>query len=237
MTTKLKSPTPRRHPRTLPRFDYGFTEAIFLPPAKPLSIRFDRALARRQSSRNFGGPLSPARLGTLLGLAARKRERPLPPGPINWQSRPYPSAGGCHEIDLLVLNVAGHEDAAFIYDAEHHALGVLPKAGRRNVRAFLRGLDDVVPVTNATVIWFVADIRRLAARYRHWESLLWRDSGSLGGTLSLAASALGHAACLLGPHAPTSLKEMFRHADFLVGVGGCVVGASVPNATVRAPKR
>jgi SagB-type dehydrogenase family enzyme len=233
MTTELKSPTPRRHPRTCPRFDYGFTEAIFLPLAKPLRITFDRVLARRRSSRNFDGPLSPARLGPLLGLAARKRDRSLPLGRIDWQSRPYPSAGGCHEIDLLVLHVAGHEDAAFIYDAEHHALGVLPNAGRRNVRALLREINDVVPVANATVIWFVADVRRLAVRYRYWESLLWRDSGSLGATLSLVAGALGHAACVLGPHAPASLKGMFRREDFLVGAGGCVVGGSAPSGMGR----
>lgn len=224
MTTKLKSPTPRERPRICPRVDYGFTEAIFLPPAKPLRISFDRVLAQRVSSRSFAGRLSPARLGPLLSLAARKRNRRLPSDRIDWQSRPYPSAGGCYEIDLLVLNVAGHESAAFIYEAEHHALGVLPNVGRRNVRTFVRELADVVPAADATVIWFVADVRRLAARYRHWESLLWRDSGGLGATFALVATALGHAACVLGPHAPGAIKTMFRSRDYLVGAGGCVVG-------------
>lgn len=224
MTTELKSPIPRPHAGTCPRFDYGFTEAIFLPHAKPLRISFDRALARRQSSRSFAAPLSPEPLGPLLSLAARKRVLPLPPDRLDWESRPYPSAGGCHEIDLLVLKVAGHEDAAFIYDAQNHALGMLPNVEQKELRAALRELNKVVPCTRATVIWFVADVRRLAARYRNWESLLWRDSGSVGATLMLAATAVNLNACLVGAHAPAALKRILGGVDALAGVGGCVVG-------------
>ena len=165
MTIELSSPRPRLRPRRHHPVEIGFIEAIFLRPAQRLRIPFDRVLSRRRSIREFGGPLSVARLGPLLWLAVKTRAMGQRPGPPDWQSRPYPSAGGCHEIELLVMNVSGHTDAAFIYDPRHHALGALPKIKRKHVRQFLTELDPILPARRATVFWFLADISKLAAKY------------------------------------------------------------------------
>lgn len=226
MTTKLRSPSPRKRPRSCPTADYGFPEAIFLRPAKSIALTFDRVLSRRRSSRQFGGRLPTSRLAPLLWFSAKNRHMNAPSDRPDWRSRPYPSAGGCHELDLLVLNVADHEDAAFIYDGAHHALGMLPGVTKRHIKAFLDELSETMPVRRATVLWFIADLRKLAARYADAESLLWRDSGALGATLSLSAAALGYASCLVGIHAPATIRRILGR-PWLAGVGGIVVGFPV----------
>jgi SagB-type dehydrogenase family enzyme len=221
MTIELSSPRPRARQRSRRPVELHLTEAVFLPPPPSLRIPFDRVLTRRRSIREFGEPLSVKQLAALLGLAVKSRPA-APRSPHGWQSRPYPSAGGCHEIDLLVLNIAGHPGAAFIYNARHHALGLLGDVKRTDVRRFIAELKPVVPAHRATVCWFVADPPKLAAKYVHAESLLWRDAGSLLATLSLTASALGYASCGVGCHAPDVLRTMLPDPS-LVGVGGCLV--------------
>lgn len=223
-TTRLASPQPRSRPTLPPRLEIGFREAIFLPRAKPRSVRFEQVAARRKSTRNLHHRLSVAQLGALLWLAAKNRQGKAPVGRPDWRSRPYPSAGGCHEIEILVANLGGHEDTAFLYDSRHHALGSLPGADARTVERLVRELRRVLPGQNATVLWFVADPRRLAARYRNPESLLWRDSGALGATLALAATAVGLGSCLVGIHAPAALRSLLGSDSPLIGVGGCIVG-------------
>lgn len=224
MIIKLRSPYPRQQPHSCPRIDFGFQEAIFLRPAKPMLIAFDRVLSRRRSTRQFGEKLPITKLGQLLWLAVKSRDLKPPPERPDWQSRPYPSAGGCHEIGLLVLNVAGHEDAAFIYDAGHHALGALSGVTGTQIHRFIAEVSEVIPAGSATILWFIADVRKLAARYAHHESLLWRDSGALAATLSLVAAALDCPICTVGIHAPSALQAMLSRDSSLAGVGGCLVG-------------
>ncbi len=152
MTTKLASPFPRSRPHRHYPIDFGFAEAVFLSSARPLRIAFDRVLSRRRSTREFGGPLSCACLGPLLWLAAKTRTTYRMAGLQDWQSRPYPSAGGCYEIHLLALNVAEHADAAFIYDPRHHALGVLPQVTERQIQCILSEMDPILPARRATVL-------------------------------------------------------------------------------------
>ncbi len=69
---------------------------------------------------------------------------------------------------------------------------MLPGVTKRHIEAILEELSETMPVRRATLLWFVADLRKLSARYADAESLLWRDSGALGATLSLSAAALGY---------------------------------------------
>jgi hypothetical protein len=126
-------------------------------------------------------------------------------------------------VELVVLNVKQQRDAAFLYSPEYHALGVLPWGNRLTTRQIVTEVGAVFPVSRATVIWFVADLPKIAAHYRNYESLLWRDCGSLLASLSFAASALGYASCAIGVHDTRTLRKVLKASNGWVGVGGIAV--------------
>lgn len=229
MTIKLRSPIPRKRSRLHAPPAYHFAEAIFLPEHSATKISFARVAARRRSSRDFGDGLNAAQLGKLLSLAVRSREAKPLDGHSDWESRPYPSAGGCHEIDILALNVSGHPDAAFVYDARHHALGMLASVPAATIRQLLGQVREVVPMGDATVLWFIADSAKLAARYRFFESLMWRDCGAVLASLSFAAAALNYSGCPIGIHAPPAMKLILRGYPSIHGIGGFVVARPAPS--------
>lgn len=214
---------PRESPLEVESTDYRFLEAFFLPRGSPPEVGFTTVLHERVSARDFGGPLGSVELGTLLWEATRIRNRPAPANRPEWQSRPYPAAGGCHAIDVLVLGLADHADKAFIYDARHHALGLLADTEPSQVQTLQNQISQVIPCATATVLWFLADIAKLNARYHNPESLLWRNAGAMSATLSFMATALQLPSCLVGIHAPASMDDVLRYQPRRVGVGGMIV--------------
>ena len=223
MTTSLLSPVLRARRRVYRERQYDIEDALFLPAVKSCSSKLAETLRKRKSCRELGGPLTPAELGPLLDLAVRARgalghkgERP------QILSRPYPSAGGIYEIDLFVCGLVGHEDALFVYDPVYHALASLRGVSRGVVKLIRRDVERLVPGA-ATVLWGVADVGALSAKYRHHESLLWRNSGSLWASLSLAVTALGYVGCVIGVHEPKGLGGVLASYASKAGVGGMVV--------------
>ena len=231
MTTSLHSPVPRIRRRLYRKSGYDVLDILFLPQAASCDVTLTEAFGNRYSCRAPGGLLSPVQLGALLDLAVRVRTSTSDEAEAAKSlNRPYPSAGGIYEIDVVVCGLLGHEDALFVYDPEHHALASLRGASSGLVEKIRRDVEKLVPGP-ATILWGVADVNALSAKYRHYESLLWRDSGCLWAGLSFAIAALGHVSCIVGIHEPKGLRAVLGRYPSMVGVGGMVVAPCAKRAS------
>ena len=145
-------------------------------------------------------------------------------GNILWVSKPFPSGGGCHAIQMLVLGAPVWNDSLLIYNSEHHVFGIRELPNVKLVQKCFQEVGACLGVGNGTVIWFVADLARSGARYRNPESLAWRDSGALLATLGLVAEGMGLKCCGLGLHDIPPLRRFLNLDQSVIGVGGCIVG-------------
>lgn len=221
MLIKLRSPKPRSRRLSYLPANYSVVKLSPLPlPQKQDADLFD-TLNRRETRRTCG-PLSEANLSALLWWSVKTRKR-FP----EFEHRPVPSAGGIHPIDLIVTNWPAGSSDVYIYDSVEHALGLLGRVQKAASVDLVRHAREVVPMYEATVIWFAAQFGKTLARYKYCESLVWRDAGVLVGALAIVAEALSLSLCPLGvtgdPYLPRALGKK------VAGVGGVMVGARLVN--------
>ena len=222
---KLKPPRPLAKPRTLPLFDFQISGMLSIPkPIRRKWLPLDQVLKTRQSRRDFKTPLTLQQLGDLLWHSAHTRKVARLAGHSGWTSKPSPSGGGCHPIQLLVLRASVLPDALLVYNSQHHVFGVREMPGPKLIEKCLREVDTCLEIHNGTVIWFVADLARSGSRYRNPESLAWRDSGALLATIGLVAEGMGVECCGLGLHEIPTLRRFLKRGQQVIGVGGCIVG-------------
>jgi len=115
-----------------------------------------------------------------------------------WESRSAPSPGGLHAIRILVLPI-DKDDQAGIYDDKVHGLrasGDISQAADKNRDSIL----NIVGATQGITLQLIANIEVYASCYRNFESLVWRESGALGMTIALCATALSLSSTTLGRH-------------------------------------
>jgi SagB-type dehydrogenase family enzyme len=221
----LKPPLPLDKPRNLPFFDFQISGVLPIPkPARRKWPPLDQVLNSRQSRRNFKSPLTLQQLGELLWHSSRSRHTERVRGNTLWISKPSPSGGGCHPIQMLVLRAPVLKDSLLVYNSDHHVFGVRNLPNTKLTQKCLREVDMCLETHNGTIIWFVADLARSRGRYRNPESLAWRDSGSLLATIGLVAEGMGLECCGLGLHDIPSLRRFLKLDHSVIGVGGCVVG-------------
>jgi SagB-type dehydrogenase family enzyme len=226
---KLKPPQPLAKPRPLPIFDFQISGVLQIPKLAQRKLRpLDQVLNTRKSQREFKTPLTFQQLGDLLWHSLRVRECRLLTGNIMWQSKPSPSGGGCHPIQLLVLRAPVLINALLVYDSEHHIFGVREMPDSKFLRRCLGEVEKCLKIHNGTTLWFVADLARSGARYRNPESLAWRDSGALMATIGLVAESMALECCGLGFHDIPLLRRFLKLNQSVIGVGGCVVGGTMP---------
>lgn len=224
----LNSPVPRKSELRYFEFPYKITAKKYLPkPAAPSNIPFFKVLLSRNSRRNLGH-LTNDVLSELLWYSAktfsvRKRE-----SGYLWQHRSSPSAGGCHPIDLLLFS--RQSSKVKIYDSLAHSLCEI-RVEPSLLESFIEFISEIVPVEEATIIMFAAQFDRTLSKYEYGESLVWRDAGTLLATISLVAEALGLHSCALGVTGEPLLSELLKSTGQVIGVGGCVVGEAVLNAS------
>jgi SagB-type dehydrogenase family enzyme len=222
--TELRPPVPRARQRAFVDYDFGIVGAIEVPKvSKRMLSRLDRVLAARRSRREFRGALSLQQAGDLLWHSTRARELARRGQRTVWESRPVPSAGGCHPIRVVLVGAHFARDSLLVYDAQHHMFGVRPVRGEKLMRRCLEEVGRCLSVGKGTVFWFVADLERTGAKYRNPESLVWRDSGALLATLGVVAEALSLNCCGLGLHEIRSVRSILKLPPHVVGVGGCIV--------------
>ncbi|ATB35425.1 hypothetical protein CYFUS_000838 [Cystobacter fuscus] len=194
--------------------------AIALPrPELALLARRDPPLVevmeRRRSLREPGARgLTLAHLGELLFRCARVRQ--VRPGERDEESsRPHPSGGARYPLETYVVvgECEGMEPGLYHYDAAGHRLeqrgGMSP-----TVRALLA--DAQVGSHPPRVLLILA--ARFARTSFKYESiayaLILKEAGVLLQSFSLAATAMGLSACVVGRGNP----ELFEHAAATEGV-------------------
>jgi len=192
-----------------------------IPGALPHADFFE-VLERRRTVRAFGR-VSESSLACLLWVVAKTRLTFREPSGHLWQHRCTPSAGGRHPIDLVVIPPPGENARVYVYDPLAHALH---EVGRKEVavRAFHAQIQHLVATGEGTVFWFAAHYLRTLAKYRHPESLIWRDAGVLLGTICFTAEALGLNCCPCGFIGDAWISELFEDEQ-IGGAGGCIIGS------------
>ncbi|OJH35107.1 SagB family peptide dehydrogenase [Cystobacter ferrugineus] len=173
------------------------------------------AMERRRSHREPGTRgLTLAHLGELLYRCARVRQ--VRPGERDEESsRPYPSGGARHPLETYVAvgQCEGIEPGLYHHDAAGHRLeqrsGWTP-----TVRALLA--DAQVGSRPPQVLLILsARFARTSFKYESIAyALVLKEAGVLLQSLSLAATAMGLAACVVGRGNP----ELFEHAAITDGV-------------------
>lgn len=220
---KLDEPHPRQQEirYDAPRYPTDSLDYLPIPEELP-SVSFFKVLERRNSRRSFGG-LTKRDLGILLWSVGKTRLQQREPSGFVWERRGTPSAGGRHPIMMLVISPICDQATLQLYDPVAHALSRL-SVDSLVVEAFRKGLQDILPSGDGTLIWLAGDYERTGSKYHHPESLVWRDGGAVISTLHLVAEALGLNCCAYGVHGDDWIERVIGHPH-IGGMGGCVIGS------------
>jgi len=112
----LASPVPREQELPWEPFQYVTGPSLYmsLPGSVPPASLWE-VLDSRSSRRAFG-PLSEQALSELLWYSGKTRKVSREKGRTTWESRPAPSAGGRHPIDVLILDRGAENWRIRLYD-------------------------------------------------------------------------------------------------------------------------
>jgi SagB-type dehydrogenase family enzyme len=222
---ELKNPVPKSGSPSWKSASPLIVKREYLPVPPELGRKsFSEILANRKSRRTFG-PLSDGQLSALLWHSAKTRKSQLLDGELVWESRPAPSGGGVHPIDLIVIDRSASQPRFRIYDAISHSLGSFEVWDTLSTANLLSMVSEVLPIGNGVTLWFAAQFGKTMSRYDNGESLVWRDSGALLGVIYLVAEAIELSCCGIGITGDPMIQAIM--GDKYRGVGGCVVGARV----------
>ncbi len=224
--TKILDPIPREIELPYTEFKYSVIRKDYLErPDDRLDKTFLEVLYRRRSRRQFGALLR-NQLATLLWHAVKTRENIRENSGFLWQHRSAPSGGGRHPVDILVIQHALHEQNLAVYDPWSHALCDL-RFDPASLEAFVNRVNNVLPIGDATILWFLAQNGRTLSKYENGESLIWRDSGALLATIYLVAESLDLNCCGVGITGDPLATTLVSATGEMQGVGGCVIGSQV----------
>ncbi len=192
-------------------------------------VGFATVLQRRQSVRRFDSP-SRSDLLALMTHAARCRFAWFMENGQIASSRPSPSAGARHPIELVIaaLNVRGLVPGLYWFDPILCRLSVLLESSNIALEVAVRAqtalaTDQPPPA----VICLVAELKRTLGSYVGGMSLILRDAGAFLATASLVATALGLAACPvgIGGDSPSLTALRVKYPDWSE-VGAIAIGRS-----------
>lgn len=222
MHIRLNSPIPRQTERSPQPFVYTCLETEYLPEPAPLpSPPLFEILSQRRSRREG---LHPSRedIAQLLWHSGRTLRTAKIENGFLWQHRPSPSGGGRHPVDLLICSSLT-QAALELYDPMAHCLCRLKVVDQVALTQFLKEVDAVLPVGDATILWFVAQFDRTMSKYQNGESLVWLDAGALLATIYLVAEASGLACCAVGITGAPWLTQALNAEDQLDSLCGCLL--------------
>ncbi|GAA2361055.1 SagB/ThcOx family dehydrogenase [Streptomyces cuspidosporus] len=233
--TRLRgTPPPARllHPEALERIELPEDTA---PPSRPL----DRVLADRRSIRQYApSPVPLPLLAALFARTARVRGY-LPPLKYEQTQRAAPSGGARHSLELYLVarEVEGLAPGAYHYDPFGHAL--------ERLAPWSEELDDLqrrtlcVPMQEdqppPASLYLTSCAYRTGWKYQGMAlSLIYRDTGCLMQTLSLAGTDIGLATCLTGRvEAPMTPSFLRPYRDRLIHVGNMAIGLPAPTSAAH----
>lgn len=217
----LGNPAPKEQPQPRQPVAWPLGDRILLdsvPSALSCAAEVDQFLRTRRTERRMG-VISQAELGAWLDLSCRAQ---LIQGSVygfDISLRPAPSAGAIHPIHLLFCAPDGRVWRR--YDSVDHALVEVPSG--LDAREVHWALQEVLPVPEATLILFAAEVGKTAAKYDNPASLVWRDAGALLAVMGLAAHALSLSFCPLGVTGEPWVGRLLQQQG-LFGVGAAFVG-------------
>jgi SagB-type dehydrogenase family enzyme len=174
---------------------------VALPRGVPLSMSFDKTLARRRSKRLYtGDPLPLEYLATLLrsagGVSGHARIKLKEGGECQYNFRTVPSAGGLYPVDiyLAALNVVSLERRVYRYSSTCD--GLLPlehQADLSDVLAAFCAPETSISISRAQVIFFLVGqpwktMRKYGNRGMRF---LFLEAGAIAQTINLTIAALG----------------------------------------------
>jgi SagB-type dehydrogenase family enzyme len=224
--TRLASPRPRQQPLIQADLAWPIRRVVRLASPRSVDARdCFRVLGDRETRRSFG-VLTARQLSAFLWHAAKTRVSYRDDNGRPFQSRPAPSAGGCHPHDLLVVRPSKQGLVASIYDSHAHALAELP-CEKQRLRHFVEQVARVVPNQRGTIIWLIGQPQRTANFYWNPESLLWRDAGALIAIMAIVAEALKLSFCPLGSTGDVPVSQLLKRHHRLFGFGGAILGGRV----------
>lgn len=219
----MNEPAPRAEHLSYDEFSYPVRRIEYLPePPEAEYTDFFRVLKNRHSSREYGRLLD-SQLNALLWFSNRTISK-APNASKRWEHRSSPSAGGRHPIDVLVLRENPTPELA-LHDPGGHSLITLDIEPGQLLN-FRKQIDQMLPLGDATLLWFAAQPNRTSSAYLNADNLIWRDSGALLTTFYFVASALDLSACAIGATGTKFLRTIFHTSD-LQGVGGIAVGSAI----------
>lgn len=218
----LGIPRPRPNPITYTPITWLASRVIDLPDSKLAVTRsVSDALANRRSHRSSDAPTLES-LGSLLWQSARTIQRTPSPFGFDSEIRPAPSAGALHPVHLVVW-VPSLGNWAW-YSSRTHRMHVLER--QQALEGLSEEVRSILPECSGATIVFVAEPGLCSAKYLNADSLIWRDSGVLQGTLGIVASALDLEFCLLGITGNPWVERLAEQGK-LSGVGVAVVGSKL----------
>jgi SagB-type dehydrogenase family enzyme len=182
----------------------------FAAPAQALPP-VGKLLRQRHSVRDFDGhrPITLAELAQFLDCTARVLSgmtAPLEPdggGPtLTYTVRPFPSAGGSHELELYLAvdKCEGLPQGFYHYDAGGHALTPIA-VGRRELEAQLAAAQFAMGAVGLPqiLITIAARFGRVSWKYSSIAyALILKDAGVLTQTFYLTATDMGLGGCAIG---------------------------------------
>lgn len=173
-----------------------------VPDGAPVRSRPLATVLAERTSHVFRGRVPGSALHALVSTVRQPRRSAADSTGRRWESRPYPSAGGTHSVDLLVRasGVDGWADGWYRWQAPGRCAPVLVSGIHEAERAVGRALRHAPEP--AALLLAVADLRLLHDRYPNGASLAWRDTGALLAVAQLVATDLSLTSTLVGASAP-----------------------------------
>lgn len=136
-----------------------------------------------------------------------------------------PSAGGRHPIDILI-GLPGNECRQLhLYEPLSHSLLLLdiPIDLQQD---FFNDISQTLPLGESILVWFSIQFMRTASKYTDYESLIWRDAGSLLCCLQQVAKYVGLDSCPIGYLAEETFGRLFNCKSLISG-GGMILGSKI----------
>lgn len=219
-----KNPKPKLSPNKTPIRSYSFEDSIQLQkPSFELTESLGKALELRKSERSFS-KITFEQLSSLLWYSAKVKDIKISETGSILTHRTSPSAGAIHPIDIFVSLSGNIEDRfLYYYDPFNHRLNKLI-LDKTKLESFFFHVNMNLSLSNATLIWFVADAERTASKYENPVSLIWRDAGALIMTIQLVATDLKLQSCVIGTLGEPYISDIFQKYGTYFSAGGILLG-------------
>lgn len=216
----LGNPVPHDCPIQYRPYEWSEQDIEYLgTPSELILPRLEKIISGRRTRRTFDS-LNRKQLSEFLWLSLRTVAKGDDYLGFPTAQRPLPSSGAIHPTHVLLSN----QDGIWMrYAPDHHGLYLLGEMNNK-LSGLREATKDVVEPQDATVLLFVAEPGKVDAKYKHGNSLIWRDAGVIIGHMALVAEALNLNFCPLGITGEPWASKLDEQG-FFVGVGMALLGS------------